>query len=102
MDKGYGSGILKNPKAAKIIIDGWKFFDKEKYDLCSYVVMPNHVHLLIKTYEEPVSRIIKSWKSFTAKAIRKCFASSNHAEYNSAPPEILMAGTPFLSKRILG
>jgi REP element-mobilizing transposase RayT len=100
LDSGYGSGILKHPEAAKVVIDNWNYFDKKRYDLCAYVVMPNHVHLLIKTNSKfTVGELVKSWKRFTAKAIRRLFAERKNADYQSALPDeankILMQGKPF-------
>ncbi|MCM8539720.1 MAG: transposase [Lentisphaeraceae bacterium] len=70
LDSGYGSCALKEDSNARIIIENWRHFHKKSYDLLAYVVMPNHVHLLIKTYEDfPLSKIIHSWKSFTAHKI---------------------------------
>jgi len=72
LDEGHGACILKIPEIAQIVIDAWKFFDKSRYDLIAYVVMPNHVHVLIKTYEKhSLSQVIHSWKSFTAHEIKK-------------------------------
>jgi len=54
------------------VVDAWKHFDGQRYELVAYVVMPNHVHVLIKTYEGfPLSEVVHSWKSFTAHAIAK-------------------------------
>ncbi len=77
LNKGYGSCILRDRKIAKIVVDAWKYFDGKRYDLVAYVVMPNHVHVLIKTCEGcSLSKVIHSWKSFTAHEIytylRKC------------------------------
>ena len=70
LDSGYGSCILKLPKIAGIVKENWLFFDKKKYDLIAYVIMPNHVHILIKTYlGNPLKEIIHSWKSYTGKMI---------------------------------
>ena len=100
LDNGFGSGILKYPKAAQIVVDNWKYFDKIRYELHAFVVMPNHVHLLIKTTPEfSVGDLVKSWKSYTAKSIRKTFANHFNADYQSALPEretqILQEGKPF-------
>jgi len=63
LDKGYGSCLLSERAVAKKVIEAWKYFDKERYDLIAYVVMPNHVHLLIKTYEAwKVGDLVRSWK----------------------------------------
>ena len=38
----------------------------------AWVVMPNHVHILIEIKRgHPLSRIVHSWKSFTAKVIAR-------------------------------
>ncbi len=72
LDKGYGSCVLKESCNAEIVVDAWTFFAGERYDLIAYVVMPNHVHVLIKTYAEwSLSKVIHSWKSFSSSEIRK-------------------------------
>lgn len=44
----------------------------KRYDLIAYTVMPNHVHLLVKTYENfDLKQIVHSWKSYTANEIKK-------------------------------
>ncbi len=43
--------------------------------------MPNHVHLLIKTYENhSLSSIVHSWKSYTAHEITKLLKTRNTGE----------------------
>ncbi len=44
-----------------------RFFHRTRYVLQSWVVMPNHVHVLFTQRDEPMGRVIGSWKSFTAK-----------------------------------
>ncbi len=71
LDTGYGSCILEKPIAAGLVINTWKRFDPERYRLLAFVVMPNHCHVLIQTTGTcPLSKIINSWKSFTARRIR--------------------------------
>ncbi|NQZ59974.1 MAG: transposase [Lentisphaeraceae bacterium] len=72
LDRGYGSCILKMPQIAQLLVDAWTFFDGERYDLVAYVVMPNHVHVLVRAYEAfPLKSVVHSWKSFTAHEIKK-------------------------------
>ena len=97
LDKGFGSCVLRNPRCADIIVEAWSYFDKTRYDLIAYTVMPNHVHLIIKTYQAyKVGDLVKSWKAHTAKEIRKLYVKdSQTAEYNSALPNILQSGNAF-------
>ncbi|HEU5079540.1 MAG TPA: transposase [Opitutaceae bacterium] len=70
LDLGHGSCRLRDPQNAKIIVDAWKFFDRQRYLLHAWVVMPNHVHVLFELSEAwPLSKILHSWKSWSAKRI---------------------------------
>jgi len=72
LDKSYGSCVLAKPAIAKIVVDNWCWFDGKKYELMAFVVMPNHVHLLIRIFEGiSLSTVVHSWKSYTAKMIKK-------------------------------
>ncbi|NQZ55971.1 MAG: transposase [Lentisphaeraceae bacterium] len=72
LDKGYGSCLLKIPEVAEIVVDAWKFFDRQRYEIIAYVVMPTHVHILIKTYQGFLLKsVVHSWKSYTANEINK-------------------------------
>ena len=87
LDEGYGSCILKSAEVARILIDNWYYFDKQNYDLIAYVVMPNHVHVLIKTYEnKTLSQIVHSWKSYTSKEILKLLSRDLNAGEPPALP----------------
>ena len=47
-------------------------FDGQRYRLSSWVVMPNHVHMLIMPFAEwSLSRIMKDMKSFTSREANK-------------------------------
>ncbi|PCJ59516.1 MAG: hypothetical protein COA79_10745 [Planctomycetota bacterium] len=87
MDAGHGSSILKEPAIANMIINNWKYFHIKRYELIAYVVMPNHVHVLIKLNDnEKLSKIVHSWKSFTSKhfssILKNLNLSSRDAEGN--------------------
>ena len=72
LDKGYGQTFLKNPCIAKIVEDALLYFDGIRYLLCAWVVMPNHVHVLIVQKEGfEISGIVHTWKSFSAKQANK-------------------------------
>ncbi len=67
-DSGYGACYLANKEVCKIIEENINYFNKVRYELIDFVVMPNHVHVLIcpkKGYSLP--KIVQSWKSYSAK-----------------------------------
>jgi valyl-tRNA synthetase len=64
--------VLKDEGAAKVVADALIHFDGERYDLGAWVVMPNHVHVVITPRGgHPVGDILHSWKSFTAHKINE-------------------------------
>jgi len=72
LDAGYGSCILKEARIAKIVENSLLFFNNQRYLLDEFIIMPNHVHLLVKPLDgNNLKDIVHSWKSFTANKINK-------------------------------
>lgn len=70
LDAGYGACWLRRPAAMKIVADALRFFDGERYVVGDFVVMPNHLHLLVTPApDHELSEIVRSWKTFTARQI---------------------------------
>lgn len=70
LDSGHGSCLLRKSENAEIVAEGWRHFDGTRYRLHAWVVMPNHVHVLIEPLAgHTVGEILQAEKSFTAKAI---------------------------------
>lgn len=85
LDQGYGSCLLKEPTNAQLVISTWQHFDPSRYLLMAWVVMPNHVHVLVKiTSDTPLPKIIQSWKSYTGRRIAEL--SRAGARGSQAPP----------------
>ena len=79
LDAGHGSCSLRLSKVACIVEDAFLHFDGRRYKLLEWVVMPNHVHVLVETDpENQLSAIVHTWKSFTAKEANKILGSSAH------------------------
>ena len=69
LDAGIGEAWLKQPIIADIVQNALLFFDGKRYSLHSWVVMPTHVHVLFTPAEEwTLSKLLQSWKSFSANA----------------------------------
>ncbi|HSM58684.1 MAG TPA: transposase [Candidatus Sulfomarinibacteraceae bacterium] len=67
LNAGYGSCYLKNPQIASVVENTLHHFDGQRYQLIAWVVMPNHVHVIVEMFEgHPMQRVIHSWKSYTA------------------------------------
>lgn len=67
LDRGLGECWLRQPAIAKLTEDALRFFDGQRYALGAWVIMPNHVHLLVDVWDTPLAELIKSWKCFPAR-----------------------------------
>ena len=68
LNRGVGPTWLSDPQIAGLVEDAFLFFDGTRYRLHAWVVMPNHVHVVVTPLTGlSVSGIVSSWKSFTAK-----------------------------------
>lgn len=72
LDTCHGACELRKPELAQIVERSLKHFDGVRYKLGDFVIMPNHVHLLVAF---PDSAMMKdqctSWMKFTATAINR-------------------------------
>ena len=72
LDCGYGSCVLKDPNLSEIVAHALEFHHGTRVFVGDYVIMPNHVHVLMTPIEpNELEQILKSIKSFTAKGINK-------------------------------
>ncbi len=77
LDAGHGSCVLRRPDIREIVAKAFTHFDGQRYDLISYVIMPNHVHVLFRPRpSQHLVIILHSWKSYTAKVIQKHLGGS--------------------------
>ena len=69
---GSGACVLRDPHLAGIVHRALRHFEGQRYLLDEYVIMPNHIHVLIKPLPgHGLVSILHSWKSFTAKWINR-------------------------------
>jgi putative transposase len=68
LDIGAGNCWLGQPVIAAIVQDALLHFDKERYRLIAWAIMPNHVHVMIETVDgHRLGDIVGSWKRFSAR-----------------------------------
>jgi radical SAM superfamily enzyme YgiQ (UPF0313 family)/REP element-mobilizing transposase RayT len=72
LDEGAGSCCLRNKTLAAYVAETIQRFDGTRYELDEWVVMPNHVHVLLTPHTGyELSKILHTWKSYSAHAINK-------------------------------
>lgn len=77
LDSGYGSCALRDPKIANVIRETLLKWNGERYELIAWVIMPNHVHILIRLLGESLlTEIMHSIKSYTAHQANKILGLS--------------------------
>ena len=89
LDLGYGACPLRSDPCRGIVRDALLHFAGERYELGCFVVMPNHVHVLVRPFENvgqasrlsgqagrlphnsktPLARVLHTWKSYTSHKI---------------------------------
>ena len=72
LDQGYGKAFLKDLRVATMVQNSLLKFDGLRYRLFAWVVMPNHVHSLMKRFEDyELKDLLHSLKSYTAHEANK-------------------------------
>ena len=72
LDRGRGDCVLRRAEIAQIVADSLRYGDDCKYHLGDFVVMPNHVHLLVCLLgETDLTELCTSWKHYTSHEINR-------------------------------
>lgn len=72
LDQNYGSSVLKNRRIATLVQETLLKWDDSRHRLIAWVIMPNHVHILIQSLTGyAISEIMHSIKSYTAHEANK-------------------------------
>jgi REP element-mobilizing transposase RayT len=65
LDGNHGSCVLRDH--AELIANALRHFDRARYELHAWCVMPNHVHVMLYiAHGADVPKVVHSWKSYTA------------------------------------
>ncbi len=71
LDQSHGECYRRNPEIADMFQENLWHHDGIKYRLHAWVIMPNHMHLLVEIWQVPTGKIIHSWKSYTSNQANK-------------------------------
>ncbi len=70
---------MRDPALSKIVADSLVHFDRNRYRMGDFVVMPNHVHLLAAFPDEKtMSKQCTSWMHYTAHVINRRIGKCGH------------------------
>jgi REP element-mobilizing transposase RayT len=79
LDAGHGECVLRRPDLAAIVAESIEKFDADRYDLDSFIVMPNHVHALLQCRAGwTLRRVATSWLHYTARRLNQVLGQSGH------------------------
>ena len=85
LDQGHGACWLQRPEIATLVREALRHFEGERYRVHGWVIMPNHVHVLVTPLgDHSLSGVVHSWKSYTATQANKLLGRSGpfwHADY---------------------
>jgi len=72
LDKSHGACYLDDIRIAKMVEENLFHYDGKKYKLIAYVLMPNHVHILIRPIaDNSLASIMHGIKSYSAHEANK-------------------------------
>lgn len=72
LDRGSVECVLRRPDIAEVVASSLNFFEGQRYRLDAWVVMPNHVHIVLWPMpNHALSEILHSWKRFTSREANK-------------------------------
>ncbi|MDR9417985.1 REP-associated tyrosine transposase [Gracilimonas sp.] len=86
--------IFRMPEYCQILIDSLKFCQENKgLIIYAWCIMNDHIHLIIGTQDQPMQNIIRDFKSFTSRKIRKkMFKNRRNVKISKIYKEMLKAG----------
>jgi len=77
LDAGHGRCWLKEPAIGSMVAQAMRYYHRKRYTLYAFVVMPNHVHALVRPHTGyTLSQVLHNWKSFTAHEAQKAAQAS--------------------------
>ncbi len=77
LDAGSGACVLQDGRLRKLVAEALGHFAGSRWELGSYVLMPNHVHVLLTPgLENSLSDILKSIKRHTSRELNRAIGKT--------------------------
>jgi putative transposase len=77
LDEGRGACWLGNAEIAGLVEQALLRFDRTRYRLLAWCIMPNHVHVLVQTLAaNGLPQVMHNWKGYTASAANRILGRS--------------------------
>ena len=68
LDRGHGECWLRRADLAALVEAQLRKGDGQDYQLQSWMLMPNHVHVVVDVWATPLSELLRLWKGASARA----------------------------------
>jgi len=78
LDRGHGKCWLRRSNVASQIEGTLRAEDGRAYRLRAWIVMPNHVHLVVDVLDAPLSKLLNLWKGRSARAANLQLGRAGH------------------------
>ncbi|WP_297219658.1 transposase [uncultured Prevotella sp.] len=96
LNNGHGKCILQRDNIRNIVIEALHYYDGTEYVLHAFVIMPNHVHLLLSPLGKlPVNTIIGQVKSYSGHKIKKLLNCKDNIWQSNMFDRIVRNGDDF-------
>jgi putative transposase len=77
LDAGHGACLFRDPANALWVVDALSFKEGDAYHLHAWVVMPNHVHVLMSLADgSKLEKVIAAWKRWSTNQIQQTLETS--------------------------
>jgi putative transposase len=72
LDQGYGACHMRTVAHREILSEVFEHSDRDRYDLFTHVIMPNHVHLVCRPLGDwSLQSAVQSWKGISARRMNQ-------------------------------
>jgi REP element-mobilizing transposase RayT len=88
-----------SPAERSFVVSTLLHFNRDRYYIYAYVVMDDHVHVLVKPLGEyDMSKVLQGWKSYTANQLQRRFKRQGSIWQKDSYTHIIRDEEDFITK----